>query len=473
MHLSHLGVGVCTVALTVAASAGPLRLARAPSSERGMASNSLSTLVWDGARLWAASGSGVSRSLGLPTTALDWVTFTTSDGLPSNIIPALAASEGIVIVSAASYDDPDLSYTLDRGDGLLRSEDLGATWQPLELDRALGIGNICWDAALAGDFVWAACWNGRATPQFPSGLALSTDRGTTWSYPDPADSIGPLCFALAAVDSTCWVGTGAGIGVTHDLGATWRAFSYGSTDGDLAGDWVVALAVDPADSRSVWAATRAIPAMEGRPGYGVDGVSHTPDGGTTWRRITELGGASAWDFAFAGDTIWVATEEGLGFSPDAGVTWAVLTVESGLPREVFYSVVAVGSHVYAGSDDGLMWSADGGATWDVMLASQPQGTLDTPAVYAFPNPFSPARGQTARIRYSLGNASRVWLEVFDFNEQRIRTLVDGQSRPIGSLLFEPWDGRDDRGRIVPNGSYFYRLRAERGDALYGTILVLD
>jgi hypothetical protein len=129
--------------------------------------------------------------------------------------------------------------------------------------------------------------------------------------------------------------------------------------------------------------------------------------------------------------------------------------------------------VYVGSDDGLVWSADGGVTWDVMLASQPQGTLDTPSVYAYPNPFSPARDQTARIRYSLGNASRVWLEIFDFSEHVVRTVVDGQSRPIGDLLFEAWDGRDDGGHIVPNGTYFYRLWADRGQKAYGTIMVLD
>ncbi|MBN1423406.1 hypothetical protein JXA88_02515 [Candidatus Fermentibacteria bacterium] len=473
MHLRHLGALMLALLLPWTVAATPLTLAMAPSSERGLASNSLSTLVWDGARLWAASGSGVSHSLGVPTTALDWVTFTTDDGLPSNIIPALAAQDGIVIVSAASYDDPDLSYTLDRGDGLFRSDDLGATWDSLGLNRAVGIGNICWDVALAGNAVWAACWNGKATSDFPSGLALSTDGGATWAYPDVADTIGPLCFALAAADSTCWVGTGQGIGRTTDFGATWRSFSYASTDGDISGDWIVALEVHPDDPQAVWAATRAIPSMDGQPGYGTDGACFSLDGGGAWHRIEELVGASVWDFAFSGDTVWAATEEGLGFSPDRGATWSLLTRDAGLPEEVFYSVAVVGSHVYAGSDDGLVWSNDRGVTWQVMLASQPQGTLDTPEVYAYPNPFSPRRGQTARIRYSLGNSSRVWLRIFDFNEHVVRTLTDGQQRTLGDLLFESWDGLDDQGRLVPNGTYFFRLHAERGAPSYGTIMVLD
>ncbi len=458
--------------LAHASTGPPLTLARTPASERGMASNAFSTLVFDGERLWAASGSGVSRSLGLPQTSLDWVTFTTADGLPSDIVPAVAAEGGFVVISCASYQDPNLSYTLDWGEGLLASEDLGQTWRPLGLDRAVGLGNICWDLAIHGDVLWAACWNGKAHPDFPSGVALSTDRGLTWWYPEVTDLIGPLCFAVAAFESTCWVGTGQGVGLTRDLGATWRSFSYESTDGRLGGDWVVALEMDPRDPLTVWAATRAIPPMDGRPGYGVNGVSYTRDGGASWHRVTELAGASAWDFAFRGDTVWVATEAGLGFSPD-GVTWSLLGIEDGLPEEVFYAVEAVGAVVYAASRDGLVWSRDGGRTWEVMLASQPQGTLDTPSVYAFPNPFSPARGQEARIRYSLGKESRVWLKVFDFRERVVRTLVNGQVRPLGDLLYESWDGRDDHGRRVPNGTYFFRIWADRGQPAYGTIMVLD
>lgn len=444
----------------------------APMSQRGMSSNSMSALVWDGENLWAASGSGISRSLGLPSTALDWIFFTTEDGLPSDIIPGLAVSSGRVYASTATYLDETTSYTLDYGTGIVVSGDAGESWNPLPLDRAEGLANICWQLAANGDTLWAACWNGLAAHTFPSGLAVSQDGGATWEFPDVSEFLGPSAFAVAVRGTQCWVGTGHGVGKTIDLGHTWAASTYES--GNLGGDWIVALGLPPGDTLSAWAATRRIPASDGSAAYGSDGVSFTRDGGLTWVNPELLEGVSAWDFAFSGDTVWIATEEGLGFSADNGTTWTLMDIDSGLPREIFYSVAVVGNHVYAGSSDGLVWSLDGGATWEVMLASQPQGTLDTPTTYCYPNPFSPGRDQEARIRYSLGNACKVFLSIFDFAENEIRTVVDGESRGIGTLLYEAWDGRDDHGRIVPNGTYFYKLWTDRSSLpTFGKIMVLD
>lgn len=445
-----------------------------PFSQRGMVSNSLSTLIWDGTQMWAASGSGISRSFNLPSTALDWIAYTSDDGLPSDIVPALAVSGDRVYVSGAEYQDPDQSYTLDFGSGLAASDDLGETWQTLSLDRAEGLGNICWQLAATGDTVWAACWNGQFEPEFQSGIAVSTDRGQTWEYPDVAEMLGPLSFSVAVRGNECWVGTGQGMGRTTDLGRTWNHVSYDNTNANITGDWVVAISLPDHDTLSVWAATRAIPASSEQQGYGSDGVSFSTDGGVSWQSVEdELAGVNAWDFAFSNDTVWVATEEGLGFSPDHGQTWSLLGIEAGLPRETFYSVAVVGDRIYAGSSEGLVWSTDRGETWDIMLASQPVGTLDEPITYSYPNPFSPSRGQEAKIRYSLSNESEVSLEIFDFREKSVRTIVEKELRGIGSLLYESWDGLDSGGAIVANGTYFYRLTTSRGTTAYGKILVID
>jgi hypothetical protein len=71
-----------------------------------------------------------------------------------------------------------------------------------------------------------------------------------------------------------------------------------------------------------------------------------------------------------------------------------------------------------------------------------------------PNPFNPV----TTIRYDVpASGARVAIVVFDVTGRRVRTLVDGQ-KPAGSQSVV-WDGRDDRGRGVASGIYFYRMTA--------------
>ncbi|MCI0622067.1 MAG: FG-GAP-like repeat-containing protein, partial [Acidobacteria bacterium] len=70
----------------------------------------------------------------------------------------------------------------------------------------------------------------------------------------------------------------------------------------------------------------------------------------------------------------------------------------------------------------------------------------------FPNPFNP----TTTIRYEITKPGRVSLKVYNLLGQEIKTLVDAH-RPAGSHTVT-WDGRDDRGRQVGSGVYFYKLQ---------------
>jgi hypothetical protein len=72
----------------------------------------------------------------------------------------------------------------------------------------------------------------------------------------------------------------------------------------------------------------------------------------------------------------------------------------------------------------------------------------------WPNPFNP---QTA-ISFHLPVRSVVSLRVFDVGGRLMRTLVDGDTLDRGrhEIL---WGGRDQSGRQLPSGTYFYRLEA--------------
>jgi hypothetical protein len=69
----------------------------------------------------------------------------------------------------------------------------------------------------------------------------------------------------------------------------------------------------------------------------------------------------------------------------------------------------------------------------------------------FPNPFNPS----TTVRFSLPQVQFVNLAVYSVDGRLIATLVN-ESRPAGPHEIE-WDGRDDLGREVSSGVYFYRL----------------
>ena len=63
----------------------------------------------------------------------------------------------------------------------------------------------------------------------------------------------------------------------------------------------------------------------------------------------------------------------------------------------------------------------------------------------------------ARIAFSIDRPGRVALRVYDAAGRVVRTLVDGpkDAREYGAI----WDGRDEQGRALPAGVYFYTLRS--------------
>lgn len=85
---------------------------------------------------------------------------------------------------------------------------------------------------------------------------------------------------------------------------------------------------------------------------------------------------------------------------------------------------------------------------------------DTPevgAVFALhgavPNPFNPS----TRINYSLAEAGKVQLAIYDVAGRLVRTLVDDVLAAGDHQV--RWDGRNDSGRTVASGAYFSILRS--------------
>jgi len=71
-----------------------------------------------------------------------------------------------------------------------------------------------------------------------------------------------------------------------------------------------------------------------------------------------------------------------------------------------------------------------------------------------PNPFNP----TTEIAFDLPNECRVELSIYNALGSSVRTLVD-ETLPGGHHTVV-WDGRDNAGKPMPTGIYFYRLTSD-------------
>lgn len=76
---------------------------------------------------------------------------------------------------------------------------------------------------------------------------------------------------------------------------------------------------------------------------------------------------------------------------------------------------------------------------------------------SLPNPFT----HRTMITYDLPASARISLRVYDLTGCLVKTLID-QPQAAGdhSVL---WDGRDDQGKDVPAGVYFYKIEARQTD----------
>ena len=76
----------------------------------------------------------------------------------------------------------------------------------------------------------------------------------------------------------------------------------------------------------------------------------------------------------------------------------------------------------------------------------------SPILYSnLPNPFK----DYTLIKYGISRKGKVNLTVYDITGKLVRTLVSEEKEPGYYDIL--WDGKDDSGKVLPNGIYFYKL----------------
>ncbi len=115
---------------------------------------------------------------------------------------------------------------------------------------------------------------------------------------------------------------------------------------------------------------------------------------------------------------------------------------------------------------------------DVILAAEDASPIPTeiqngsltmnpiPKIYGlsqnYPNPF----GDKTEIRYQLPENSKVNLSIYNCAGQLVRELVNEEQK--AGYYVARWDSRDNNGKRVVSGIYFYRIMAEKKDNKYTT-----
>lgn len=353
---------------------------------------------------WAATAQGVFRGTDAGASWTAWNT-----GLPGSDIQALVVrSDGTVFVGLVAPLYSDYLYQLDPGASAWKRA-FGAPYYP-KRGLAIGAAFIYLDTGDAWGLMrggFAPYWDNVAdrslgintfavVPGTPDTVYVGARDGLSALNPDTKTRA--LLFTESPVTAvrvdpaapgTLYLGTGKGLRVSLDAGATW-------TPGP-GGPEVKLSALDVAPDGTVHAGTEALGVLSGGPegplaprGSGLtaaDVLSLAVDGSTPERvyAITATGlfrsgdGASTWSAVPGTDVpspraVWadptragiayVATAGGLYRTRDGGATWAPTGLTSAV-RDVALATSAPGT-LYAAMSSGVWRSDDSGDTWSPM-----------------------------------------------------------------------------------------------------------
>ncbi|MCF7823409.1 MAG: hypothetical protein K9N35_04485 [Candidatus Marinimicrobia bacterium] len=487
-------------------------LSAADTVYEGLIGSSITDIDGSGNKVWLGSGHGLSASFDGGETFIGYSRQFSDLGRGG--ISALEVYGDTVWV-AMGFDSTTALGDLKAGGGISRSVDGGQTWtflgQPMDslrvdtiiagdttfatysemdlwgvtiktVDVVTPIQNITYDLAYDGTRLWATSFGG--------GLRVSSDLGDTWrrvmlpwdnfnsldsltihsikadilndpeKYAlDPVRYLNHLGFSVKAWNDTVWVGTSGGVNRSIDGGKSWQHFHFQNSN--LSGNWVIALNRQLMENgkERMWAST--VTTGEGD----ITGLSFFESEMDYWRAPL-LGISKSWNISSNANSVYSATDEGLWKSKD-GLHFTLLpNFHNADYSEVIYSdeVYSVffnaDGSLWVGTGDGLAISYNDGLTWNVFKArvADPDDTY-----YAYPNPFTPRYDKVVGgqgnliIRFVANLGEEITITVFDFAMHTVKKVVQGGTAHLEGAQERTWNGRNEQGYLVANGTYFIRL----------------
>lgn len=362
------------------------------------------------------------------------------------------------------------------GTGVHMTPDSGRTWQYFPQPGVTAIQGLTYDLECdPHGGIWMAC--------FGQSLQYSEDQGQNWVTLtcdkrewDPLRYMNQRMFSVHITESdNLWVGTAEGINlsedydVDHDL-REWKQFTY--SDG-LTGNFVTAIGSHyntEAEKEYVFASTWIAESFAEN-----NGISYTYDNGNTWHN--SLADEKVYNFGFNGNDVYACSENGLWKSQDGGKYWEKYQINAWSERkrdfvrvETVYSFEYQNSVMFAGTGFGMAVSYNDGNDWEIIEAYTP--SKDSPkSTYAYPNPFSPVKFGEVKLQFKLDRSSTVSCMVYNFAMEKVKTVTE--TRPFGpGERYLVWDGKDEFGKTVSNGVYFYVIEFSGGE-VWNKILIFE
>ncbi|MGH7710238.1 MAG: WD40/YVTN/BNR-like repeat-containing protein, partial [Gemmatimonadaceae bacterium] len=239
------------------------------------------------------------------------------DGFPVQSIGALGVAPTDPNVIWAGTGEAFIRSHISLGDGIYKSTDAGASWMKMGLDSTGRIGRVIVHPQNA-DVVYVCALGHAYGPQPDRGVFRTMDGGRRWEkvlFVNDSTGCGDLAIdpnnprilfaGMWQIEIHSWGresgGTGSGLYVTRDGGATWTRLTGRGLPAKPVGK--IALAVARTNSNRVYA---LIETGDGYPWRGQETergkLWRSDDGGQNWRLISydrNLGGRTHYYFRFA------------------------------------------------------------------------------------------------------------------------------------------------------------------------------